>query len=87
MCYLVAKDPKKRGCYALKTTHGKHLVELKRALNAAVRERGIQLVTISRPTAYGEYAPYTFAKSEEEFRDLVEAMLNPRGVGMQSKYV
>ena len=57
-----------------KTTHGKHLVELKRALNAAVRERGIQLVTISRPTAYGEYAPYTFAKSEEEFRDLVEAM-------------
>ena len=74
MCYLVAKDPKKRGCYALKTTHGKHLVELKRALNAAVRERGIQLVTISRPTAYGEYAPNTFAKSEEEFRDLVEAM-------------
>ena len=74
VCYLVAKAPKKRGCYALKTTHGKHLVELKRTLNAAVRERGIQLVTISRPTAYGEYAPYTFAKSEEEFRDLVEAM-------------
>ena len=74
MCYLVAKAPKRRGCYALKTTHGKHLVELKRTLNAAVRERGIQLVTISRPTAYGEYAPYTFAKSEEEFRDLVEAM-------------
>ena len=43
-------------------------------MNAAVRERGIQLVTISRPTAYGEYAPYTFAKSEEEFRELVEAM-------------
>ena len=74
MCYLVAKAPKKRGCYALKTTHGKHLVEFKRALNAAVRERGIQLVTISRPTAYGEYAPYTFAKNEEEFRELVEAM-------------
>ena len=74
VCHLVAKAPKKRGCYALKTTHGKHLVELKRTLNAAVRERGIQLVTISRPTAYGEYAPYTFAKSEEEFRDLVEAM-------------
>lgn len=74
MCYLIAKALKKRGCYALKTTHGKHLVEFKRALNATVRDRGIQLVTISRPTAYGEYAPYTFAKSEEEFRDLVEAM-------------
>ncbi len=27
--------------------------------------KGIQLVTISRPTAYGEYAPYTFIENEE----------------------
>ena len=33
MCYLVAKDTAKHGCYALKTMHGKHLVELKRFLN------------------------------------------------------
>ena len=32
MCYLVAKDTEKRGCYALKTTHGERLVNLKRAL-------------------------------------------------------
>ena len=32
--------------------------------------KGIQLVTISRPTAYGEYAPYTFAKDEQEFQDV-----------------
>ena len=33
MCYLVAKDRNAHGCFALKTTHGKHLVELKRELN------------------------------------------------------
>lgn len=58
MCYLVAKDTAKHGCYALKTMHGKHLVELKRFLNELVAAKGIQLVTISRPTAFGEYAPY-----------------------------
>lgn len=74
MCYLVAKDTKKRGCFALKTTHGKHLVQLKRASNSKVRGRGIQIVTISRPNAYGEYAPYTFAKDESEFEKMVDSM-------------
>ena len=55
MCYLVAKDRNAHGCFALKTTHGKHLVELKRELNKEVGYKGVQLVTISRPTAYGEY--------------------------------
>lgn len=36
MCYLVAKDRNAHGCFALKTTHGKHLVELKRELNREV---------------------------------------------------
>ena len=74
MCYLVAKDRYAHGCIALKTTHGKHLVEMKRALNAAVGDKGVQLVTISRPTAYGEYAAYRFAKTEQEFNALVRAM-------------
>ena len=55
MYYLVAKDRNAHGCFALKTTHGKHLVELKRELNREVGYKGVQLVTISRPTAYGEY--------------------------------
>ena len=63
MCYLVAKDRDAHGCFALKTTHGKHLVELKRELNQAVGYQGVQLVTISRQTAYGEYAPYHFVVS------------------------
>ena len=74
MCYLVAKDTEKHGCYALKTSHGRHLVELKRFLNELVAKKGIQLVTISRPTAFGEYAPYSFAQSEEEFISFVKAM-------------
>lgn len=74
MCYLVAKDTAKHGCYAWKTMHGKHLVELKRFLNELVAAKGIQLVTISRPTAFGEYAPYHFAQNEEEFVSLVKAM-------------
>ena len=52
MCYLVAKDRNAHGCFALKTTHGKHLVELKKELNREVGYKGVQLVTISRPTAY-----------------------------------
>ncbi len=51
MCYLIAKERDAHGCYALKTSHGKHLVELKRELNEAVGYKGVQLVTISRPTA------------------------------------
>lgn len=74
MCYLIAKDTKKHGCYALKTTHGKQLVQMKRELNAVVANKGVQLVTISRPTAFGEYAPYQFASSEDEFRKKVIGM-------------
>lgn len=29
--------------------------------------KGVQIVTISRPTAYGEYAPYQFVDTEQEF--------------------
>ena len=74
MCYLIAKECDAHGCYALKTSHGKHLVELKRELNEAVGYKGVQLVTISRPTAYGEYAPYHFADMEQEFRVLVKGL-------------
>ena len=32
MCYLVAKDRNAHGCFALKTTHGKHLVGIKKRI-------------------------------------------------------
>lgn len=74
MCYLIAKDRDAHGCFAFKTTQGKHLVELKRELNEAVGYKGVQLVTISRPTAYGEYAPYHFVDTEEEFKAIVKGL-------------
>ena len=35
-----SEDRDAHGCFALKTTHGKHLVELKRELNKAVGYKG-----------------------------------------------
>ena len=55
MCYLVAKKFGSVGCSALQTTHGQHLVELKKRIIDKVGTDKIQLVTISRPSAYGEY--------------------------------
>lgn len=74
MCYLVAKHIDEIGCVALKTTHGKHLAEFKRAIEEQVGYEKIQLVTISRPSAYGEYEPYYFVNTEEEFERIVVNM-------------
>ena len=74
MCYLVAKKIDDVGCVALKTTHGRHLSEFKRKVEAEVGYDKIQLVTISRPSAYGEYEPYHFVDTKEKFAKVVEAM-------------
>lgn len=74
MCYLVAKKIDDVGCVALKTTHGRHLSEFKRKVEAEVGYDKIQLVTISRPSAYSEYEPYHFVDTKEEFAKVVEAM-------------
>lgn len=74
MCYLIAKDSEGHGCYALKTKLGQHLADIKSELDDAVGFKGVQIVAISRPTAYGEYAPYHFIDTEQEFMSLVKAM-------------
>ena len=74
MCYVVIKDIYKQGCVAYKTKLGKGLAELIRELNQLAPRRGIQVVTISRPTAYGEYAPYSFVESSEDLKEAVRAM-------------
>ena len=74
MPYLVAKDFYGHGCYAIPVEHGPELVELKRYLLTATSLEHLQLVTISRPDAYGEYAPYTIVKEREEFIRLVLQM-------------
>ncbi len=35
MCYLVAKNKNKHGCYAFKTQHGSHLVEMEKKNESA----------------------------------------------------
>ena len=72
MCYLIAKNVDAVGCVALRTTHGKHLSEFKRKIEKNIGYNKIQLVTISRPSAYGEYEPYDFVDTKEEFQYAVE---------------
>ena len=74
MCYLIAKNIDAEGCVALRTTHGKHLSTFKRSLEQKGGYEKIQLVIISRPSAYGEYEPYEFVDSEEKFANAVEQM-------------
>ncbi len=74
MCYLVAKKFNDTGCLALQTTHGLHLAEFKEKLMQMVGTDTIQLVTISRPSAYGEYEPYQFVETEQEFEESVLRM-------------
>ena len=74
MCYLVAKKIDEVGCIALKTTHGKQLSEFKRKIEAVVGYDKIQLVTISRPSAYGEYELYEILESVEDFKDRVKTL-------------
>ena len=74
MPYLVAKDFYRHGCYAMPIEHGPELVELKRDLQTATSLEHLQLVTISRPAAYGVYAPSTIVKDWEEFIRVVLQM-------------
>lgn len=72
--YLVAKNKHKHGCYALQTDMGKHILDIEKKIQVKASD-GIQLVTVSRPTAYGEYAPYHFIDSEELFVKTVNDMI------------
>lgn len=74
MCYLIAKKFNDVGCLAIQMTHGQHLAEFKNRLIQTVGYDTIQLVTISRPSAYGEYEPYHFVDTEQEFEKIVTQM-------------
>ncbi|WP_044917159.1 DUF6718 family protein [Butyrivibrio sp. WCE2006] len=78
-CYLIAKDIHKIGCLALKLRHGAELVALKRELIDVIGLELIELVTISRPSAYGEYEPYTFFEDAEEFKKAVLSLHSTDG--------
>ncbi|WHE86678.1 DUF6718 family protein [Lachnoanaerobaculum gingivalis] len=69
MCYLVAKKADGIGSIALQTSHGQHLVDFKKKIIKEIGVENIQLVTISRSSAYGEYEPYRFVNTEQEFEE------------------
>lgn len=68
MCYLVVKNFDEIGCLVLQTKPGRSLIQLKKKLAAEIdpEQNWLQLITISRPSAYGEYEPYQFVNTEEE---------------------
>ena len=66
MCYLIAKRFNQSGCIALQTEAGEEMAQFADALQEKLGY-DIQIITISRPTAYGEYEPYHFVNSFEEF--------------------
>ena len=74
MCYVLAKNFNKHGCIALKSEIGKELADFVKTLNELTKDREIQIVTISRPQAYGEYAPYSFVNTKEELIKAVTQM-------------
>lgn len=74
MCYLVAKKFDDTGCLAIQMVHGQHLADFKAKLIQLVGCDLIQLVTISRPSAYAEYEPYHFVDTEQEFEEAVMRM-------------
>lgn len=74
MCFVVAKHADKPGCVAIQMRHGAHLVEFKKGITERVGFPKMQLVTISRPSAYGEYAPYKIVDTEQDFEQAVLMM-------------
>lgn len=69
MCYLVAKWFDKTGSLAMQTEAGPSLVDMMDRIEERFGSEDLQLVTITRPSAYGEYEPYTFVDSEAEMVD------------------
>ena len=57
MCYLIAKRFNELGSIALKTVRGKELAYFVDEFQEKI-VYDIQLVTITRPLAHGEYEPY-----------------------------
>ena len=53
-------------------TYDKYRSRFNKVLIKAVGYDTIQLITISRPSAYGEYEPYHFLETEQEFEEAVK---------------
>lgn len=52
-------------------SHGKALADFTEKLQRQMGQNGVQLVTISRPSAYGEYEPYEIIENKEKFQERI----------------
>lgn len=66
MCYLIAKRMNKTGCIALQTEPGEEMAKFADRIQEKLGY-DIEIITISRPTAYREYVPYRFVSNYKEF--------------------
>ncbi|MCD7872799.1 MAG: hypothetical protein LUG21_05815 [Clostridiales bacterium] len=67
MSYLIAKKFKTAGCIAIKTNLGKDLLNYVNNLEECLDD-DIEVVVISNPDIFGEYKPYKFVHSYDEFK-------------------
>lgn len=65
MCYVVVKDFYSHGCVAYRT-------HIDKELNRLAPHSGIEIVVISKPAAYREYAPYS-VETDQELKSAVFA--------------
>lgn len=70
MCYIIVRRSDAVGCTALQMKAGKELVDLKKEIYRRVGHYNIELITISKPSAYEEYAPYNIVETVEGFKQI-----------------
>lgn len=74
MAYVLVKKFSEQGCLAVKLKNGEEVAGIRRYLNARLNGTDKQVITISRPEAWGEYALYTVLQSVGDFIDKAEAL-------------
>lgn len=57
MVYLIVRNNREIGSIAFKTVLGEALAQLKHQVSEITEKSKIEIITISRPEAYGEYSP------------------------------
>ena len=72
MCYLIAKNNQGGSSLAIQMMHGKELAKLKQKLLSDLSGEEIQLLTVSRPSAYTEYEPFCFMDTPDHFAQEVK---------------
>lgn len=78
MCYLVAKWFDRTGSVAMRTEAGPGLVDMIDRIEGRFGFDALQLVTITRPSAYGEYEPYVFVTSEQDLVETLQGQVDAR---------